>query len=99
MRVPNGSVQLVAPVYGLATVPAPLPPVQLGGDTPVSCANTSFNVLKMFPVLTSPLAACTVSTRLSIVSVSCASSRMLRITNEQLYGSPILTGLVQPFVR
>src|SRR5215208_1162698 len=98
IREPNGSVQLVAPVYGLPTVPSPLPPVQLGGVTAAPCTNSSCNVPKMLPELVSPPAAWTVSTRLSTVSVSCASSVKFRIEYEQLYGSPIFTGLTQPFV-
>src|SRR5829696_2531070 len=98
IREPNGSVQLVAPVYGLPTVPSPLPPVQLGGVTAVPCTNSSCNVLKMLPELVSPPAAWTTSTRLLTVSVSCASSVKFRIEYEQLYGSPIFTGLTQPFV-
>src|SRR5215208_5846606 len=98
IREPNGSVQLVAPVYGLPTVPSPLPPVQLGGVTAAPCTNSSCKVPKMLPELVSPPAAWTVSTRLSTVSVSCASSVKLRIEYEQLYGSPIFTGLTQPFV-
>jgi hypothetical protein len=51
------------------------------------------------PEPTSPLAAWTVSTRLLMVSVSPASSRLLRTVYEQVYGSPTLVGDAQPFVN
>ena len=53
----------------------------------------------MLPELTSPPAAWTMSIRLLMVSVSSASSRLLRTVYEQVYGSPILVGLVQPLVK
>src|SRR4051812_41190016 len=53
----------------------------------------------MLPELTSPPAEWTVSTRLSMVRVSSASSRTLRTVYEQEYGSPTLVGLVQPLVN
>ena len=77
MREPKGSVHSVAPVHG-TDVPLPVMPgpVQVGGvekpgrNAPiVSCSE-----LSTLPELTSPPAACTTSTRLLTVSVSCASS-------------------------
>ena len=53
----------------------------------------------MLPEFTSPPAAWTVSARLSMVSVSSASSRMLRTEYAQVYGSPTLVGLAQPLVN
>src|SRR6188474_2387414 len=89
-----GRVQLVTPVYGLPTVPLPVPPVQVA-----PLVTVIWTELKMLPEPTFPLAAWTVSARLLIVSVSSASSRTLRTVYEQAYGSPILTGEVQPLVN
>src|SRR5215212_2081605 len=90
---PNGSVQLVAPVRGSAAVPAPVPPVQVAPPE-----SSSLSVLKRFAETTSPPDEWTVSTRLLIVSVSCASSTTFWIVYEHVYGSPIFVGLTQPFV-
>src|SRR6266540_255809 len=106
MREPNGNVQLVALTHGSAIVPVPPKPpppvhVALVATCVMGSMLSSFNALKMFPEETSPVgaAACTTSTRLLIVSVSCASSTVLRAAYEQLYGAPTAVGLVQPLVN
>src|SRR5712691_6817712 len=97
MREPNGSVHIVALVHGSATVPVPVidPPLHVAVVPPLS----NLTELNSSPEPTSPPAECTVSTRLLIVNVSCASSTTLRTENEQLYGEPIFTGLEQPLVK
>src|SRR5262245_37295638 len=97
MRAPNGRVQLDRPGerHGSAAVPVPVAPGQVGVPPPF----TSLSELKTFPELTSPLAAWTTSTSPSIVSVSCASSTMLRIVYEHEYASPIFVGLAHPLVN
>src|SRR5262249_42031647 len=93
MLVPKGSAHDVAPTYGLAAVPAPLPPKQVT----VGPENTNSSAPRMFPEFTSPLNAWTWSLRPFTVSVSCAVSATFRIWYEQLYGDPTFTGLLQPF--
>ena len=83
MREPNGSVHSVAPTQGLPGEPSPETPgpVQVGGvakpgeNAPI----VNCSALNTLPEVTSPPLACTVSFRLLIVSVSCASSMLLRM--------------------
>src|SRR5262245_54250144 len=98
MRDPNGRVHCVAPVYGFRAVPAPLPPTQLGGATAVSWTNTSLSWLRTLPEFCTPLAAKTLSVKLLIVRVSCASSTLLRIVYVHEYGLSTCVGLTQPLV-
>src|SRR6187455_322009 len=93
-RPPNGRVQVLIPLYGLPAEPSPEAAAQVAPLATVACTAPM-----MLPELTSPLAAWTVSLRLSMVRVSSASSRMFRTVYEQTIGSPILVGLVQPLVK
>src|SRR5262245_7863800 len=104
IREPNGSVHEVTPVYGVGKIPFPEAAVHdaVVGTPPVGVVVIVTCMLGrklVGPAGTSPPAVCTVSERLTTVSVSCASSVTLRTENEQVYGTPTAVGLVHPFVN
>src|SRR6266540_4527974 len=87
---PNGIVQLVFPD------PVPLTGVLLQNAPPERC---SVRLERMFPWLTSPPNACTLSTIDEIVSESCAVSTLLVMMYRHRYGSPMVVGDWQPFAK
>src|SRR4051794_38411161 len=84
-------------MYGLASVPAPLPP--LHDTAPAGPPKTSPTVDSMLTVDASPPDAWTVSLRPVICTVSCAVSTSLSTCIEQVYGSPTVTGLEHDLVN
>src|SRR6188508_1142290 len=70
----DGSVQDVAPMYGSANVPAPLPPVQKGASAPVAGSKTSSSELSSSPDGCAPPADVTTSEREVMISSLLPSS-------------------------
>src|SRR5580765_2325216 len=97
----TGTVHDVAPKYGLAAVPAPLPPTQDGnafGLVPVFGvgSNTQPTDPRMFPEFCAPPAACVTSTSELTVSLLPKSSWLVN-AYVQTTGSPTSTGDEQFF--
>src|SRR4029078_3817913 len=95
-RDPKGRVQDVTPVKGLPAEPLPVPPVQVGEPAAIWNRN---DANAPAPELTLPPEAWTVSVNPLTVTVSCASSSVLRIEYEHVEGAPLCVGLTHPFVK
>src|SRR3954452_10604725 len=90
--------QLVAPTYGSARVPVPVPPTQVGAfGFPGAGMNTHRSELKLLPELTAPPLALTTSMTECARIVSPKSSLLLRIVNVQNIGSKTCVWVRQPF--